>query len=113
MTGNELMLKCNVSVCPSAIENSSNSIGEALAIGMPVVASYVGGTPDFIEHNKEGFLYPFNEYYMLQHYIERIFKSDDIAKKISCNAYERAKKLYDRNQNKKDLIEIYEKIIKK
>ncbi len=47
-------LLSNVFVCPSSIENSPNSLGEAMLLGVPCVASYVGGIPDLIFDGKEG-----------------------------------------------------------
>ena len=55
------LYQSNVMVLPSAIENSPNSLCEAQLVGIPCVASYVGGVPEMIEHEKEGFLYTFNE----------------------------------------------------
>lgn len=45
------LLSSDVYVHPSYIENSSNAIAEAMLLGMPVVAQYVGGNPSMI---KEG-----------------------------------------------------------
>ena len=49
-------LKSHVFVCPSSIENSPNSLGEAMILGVPCIGSYVGGIPDMLEHGKEGFI---------------------------------------------------------
>jgi len=51
----ERYLKSNIFVCPSSIENSSNSLGEAMILGVPCVASNVGGVRDMLEDNEEGF----------------------------------------------------------
>ena len=57
-------LNCNVFVCPSSIENSPNSLGEAQILGVPCVASYVGGVPDMMRGDEEH-LYRFEETAML------------------------------------------------
>lgn len=49
----------------SYIENSSNSVCEALLYGIPVIASNVGGTSTLIKDNKEGLLFPSGDYYFL------------------------------------------------
>jgi len=41
---------------PSLLDNSPNSVAEAMASGLPVVASNVGGIPSMIEHNITGLL---------------------------------------------------------
>ena len=50
-------LASNVFVSASIIENSPNSVGEAMPIGCPAVSSCVGGVPDMLEHGQEGVLY--------------------------------------------------------
>lgn len=69
-------LKSNVFVCCSAIENSPNSLGEAQLLGMPYVASFVGGVPEIVNYNPD-VLYRFEEYEMLADRIIRIFDSND------------------------------------
>jgi glycosyltransferase involved in cell wall biosynthesis len=41
---------------PSHLDNSPNSVAEAMASGLPVIASNVGGIPSMIEHNRTGLL---------------------------------------------------------
>ena len=53
----EQYLHCNAYVCASSIENSPNSLGEAMLLGVPVVAGEVGGIPTMIRP-EEGWLFP-------------------------------------------------------
>jgi glycosyltransferase involved in cell wall biosynthesis len=61
VTGQEkinLYRSATVFVCPSRREPFANVILEALAAGLPVVASNVGGNPELVSHEKHGLLFP-------------------------------------------------------
>lgn len=53
----ERFLKSNVFVSSSTIENSPNSLGEAMLLGMPCVSSDVGGVKNLMKHEEEGYVY--------------------------------------------------------
>lgn len=103
-------LKSNVFVCPSSIENSPNSLGEAMILGLPCIASDVGGISDMLKHNEEGFLYPADAHYMLAYYVCEIFRDDNIASTFSKKARYHALKTHDRSINIKSLLEIYKNV---
>ncbi|MBQ7290383.1 MAG: glycosyltransferase [Clostridia bacterium] len=103
-------LKSHVFLSPSNIENSSNSIGEAMMLGVPVVASNVGGTDSVLENGKSGFLYPLTESYIMVQEIFDIFGSNDLANYVSKNAIEYSSHLYDSNENIRTLLEIYRRL---
>lgn len=67
-------LRTNIFICPSSIENSPNSLGEAQLMGVPCIASYVGGIPDIMKGYERGEMYPFEEYEMLAMLINGVFK---------------------------------------
>jgi len=101
----------HVFICPSSIENSPNSLGEAMTVGVPCVASYVGGIPDLIEHKKEGFLYQANLPHMLAHYVCTLFENSDLSLEFSRRSRERALRMYSQDDNGNRLLEIYRAII--
>lgn len=98
-------LKANVFVCCSAIENSSNSLGEAQLLGMPYIATYVGGTPEIVDMNEE-VLYRYEEYEMLAKSIIDVFKLKENFQPHPCDLSR-----YDRKKNTIRLIDIYKSII--
>lgn len=106
----EQYLSAQVFVLPSAIENSPNSMGEAMILGTPVVAANVGGISSLLTHSEEGFLYPFDESYMLAHYIKKLFDEEELALHLSENGKKRASLTHHREQNIARYYEIYEKI---
>jgi sugar transferase (PEP-CTERM/EpsH1 system associated) len=48
----------DVFVHPSLMEGMSNAVLEAMAVGLPVVATAVGGNPEIVEHGVGGSLVP-------------------------------------------------------
>lgn len=106
----EQMLRAHVFVSASAIENSPNSVGEAMLLGVPIVASNVGGTKDMLRDEIEGFLYQYDAPYMLAGYIDKIFSNDSLAEFLSNNSKKHAKITHDPEKNYKELIDIYNKI---
>ncbi|MDD3187683.1 MAG: glycosyltransferase family 4 protein [Bacilli bacterium] len=108
----ERLLKSNVFVQASLIENSPNSLGEAMLLGMPCVASNVGGTSDMLIDKKEGLLYPFTEPAMLAMYISKVFDNDKYALELGKEARKHALITHDREKNAKQMLNIYDQIIK-
>ncbi|MBK5201915.1 MAG: glycosyltransferase family 4 protein [Spirochaetaceae bacterium] len=104
----EQYLKSNVFVCPSSIENSPNSLGEAMILGVPCVASDVGGVSDMLIHKEEGFVYQSDATYMLAYYVCEIFNKDELAIKFSKNGKSHALITHDKEKNYKKLLSIYE-----
>ena len=104
-------LNCHVFVCPSSIENSPNSLGEAQILGVPSIASYVGGVPDMINHGENGLLYRFEEIEMLAQRIKELFKNDQLALKLSKGGVSSATKRHHRVSNLEQTLSIYKKII--
>lgn len=50
-------LASSLYVCCSALENSPNSLGEAMLLGMPCVSADVGGIPSMFTDGVDGILY--------------------------------------------------------
>lgn len=104
------MLSSHVMAMPSLMENSPNSMGEAMLLGTPVVAAKVGGVPSLARHEKEALLYSNHSAAKLAECIERIFANDDLAQRLSQGGRKRAAKLYDRAGNLEQLLKIYETV---
>ena len=105
----EQMKKSNVYVLSSSIDNSPNSLGEAMMMGVPCISSFVGGVPDMMTHKTDGFLYPYDEYYILAYDICKIFGDEELARKFSENAKSHAEKTHNRS-NSQSTVELYKSI---
>ena len=103
-------LKSHVFLSASLIENSANSVGEAMLMGVPVVSSEVGGVPSLFEGEKEGLFYPVEDTKKLAQQIIRIFENDDLAERLSVAAKQRAAVTHHPETNYERLLEIYHEI---
>lgn len=106
----QAFLDANVFVLPSTIENSPNSLGEAMLLGMPCVAADVGGVTTMMIHEKEGFVYQSTAPYMLAHYICNVFAMEDKAAEMGLAAHSHAAVTHDPEKNLQDLLNIYREI---
>jgi sugar transferase (PEP-CTERM/EpsH1 system associated) len=66
----ELMNNLDIFVLPSLAEGISNTILEAMATGLPVIATDVGGNRELVVDNQTGFLVPKNDLIALGQAIE-------------------------------------------
>lgn len=82
----------NVFVLPSAIENHSSSLKEALLVGTPSVSSQVGGIVEYLKFGESGFTYRYEEHECITRYVCELFANRELcvrfsenSRKISCN----------------------------
>lgn len=108
----EQYLRAHVALNPSSIENSSNAVCEAMLLGTPVVASFVGGTPDLVMDGVSGLLYPFDAPYLLADAVRRVFANDELAARLSAEEKRIAAARQDRERNLDVLLAIYRSLAK-
>lgn len=108
----ERFLKSNVFVSPSTIENSPNSLGEAMLLGVPCISSDVGGVKNLLKHEDEGYVYQTDAPYMLAYYVKKMFAMEKQAETIGAKAKEHAANTHNRERNLEVLLKIYEDILK-
>ena len=106
----EQYLKANVFALPSTIENSPNSLGEAMLMGTPCVAADVGGVTTMLESGKEGLVYQSTAPYMLAGCIKQVFAMEERAETMGRAASNHARITHDPGKNLEDLLGIYRQI---
>ena len=104
------MCSAHVCVLSSVIENSPNTLGEAMIMGLPVITSYVGGAPDMARDGEEALFYRDNDPQLLAYAIKRVFDSEALALKLSANGRKRALVTHDPQENLDRMIKIYSTI---
>lgn len=102
----------SVSVSVSNSESFGVAIIEASSCAKPVVVSNVGGLPEVVEDGVSGFIVPPRDPEKTAEAIEKLVLDKDLREQIGQNGRERVKKLYNWDDNAKQMIEIYNNIIK-
>lgn len=103
----QAFLSANVFVLPSVMENSPNTLGEAMLLGLPCVAADVGGVSSMLHTPEEGLLYQSSAPYVLAQDICRVFAMGADAAKMGIAAQRRARLTHDPKQNLNTLLDIY------
>lgn len=106
------MLRCHCTVIPSAMENASATLREAMHLGVPCIAAYRGGMAELIDEGQDGMLYDFNEHEVLADKICKLFSDNALAMNISKNAITKAEKWHDREKNPRELDLVYKEILR-
>lgn len=107
----QLLVKSDLYCQTSHIENSSNSTCEAMSIGLPIIASFVGGTSSLIENNITGVLVQDGDPYSLAGAILNIANSFNLAKKLGQNARTFAKNNFSPEKVSEEIINTYHSIL--
>ncbi len=101
------LLGATVFAYPSHIDNSPNALCEALLVGVPAVASYVGGVPSLIDEGRDGMLYPDGDPFALAGKIRSLLDNRDLADEMGRAARARALRRHDPDAIVARLLEIY------
>ncbi len=102
--------KSHVFICPSVVENSPNSLCEAMLLGMPVAASRAGGIPDLVKNGEEGLLFPMGDVQALAEDVCNLFENDQFACRLASAAHKTAVVRHNPSTNYQRILEIYRSI---
>jgi len=72
-------------------EGFSHALLEASAFGIPIVTTDVGGNPEIIQNNKNGFLVPYNDKKALEKALIRILENPSLKNTIANNSKNKVK----------------------
>lgn len=106
----QCMSRCHVYVMSSLIENSPNTLGEAMLMGVPVVSAYAGGSPSLAQDEQEALFYRADDPIMMAYQVGRIFADDTLAVRLSEQARNRALVNHDPERNVAALATLYERV---
>jgi glycosyltransferase involved in cell wall biosynthesis len=101
----------DVFVMPSLAEGISNALLEAMATGLPCVASDVGGSAELLDHGACGVLVPPGDAKRLSRAIVRLAGDQGYAKRLGSAARSRIRTQYDMSVVAGAYLKLYEQLL--
>lgn len=99
----ENLPKCHVFCLPSINEGMSNATLEALACGLPIIITPVGGSDELLEDGKNGFLVPKNNVDQIVKRLDVLYADGKLVKEMGENSRTKAKMMSWANISKEYL----------
>lgn len=103
---------CTMLVLPSYFENSPNCLAEAAVVGVPIIATNVGGIPNFILHRNTGLLYEVGDIKGLVDNIKLIIVNKNLGNEVSINAQNIARAKFSTKSQALKVIDLYKELLK-
>lgn len=108
-----VLINADCYIHPSYIDNSPNAVCEAQYLGLPVIATKVGGIPSlFSEDYDPRLLVGTNDPHDMASAIKWLLGNPDRMRNASDSNYSIARKRHDDASIAKDLLSVYERVIK-
>lgn len=107
----DLMRQVQVLCLPSHGEGTPNSVMEALASGLPVVATKVGGIPDIVESNRTGILVDQGDVQGLAEALVSLLRESNRRARMGKAAHEFARTHLDARKTVLRHVELYRELI--
>ena len=109
----ETIRKCKFVVVPSIwYENCPYSVMETLAIGKPVIGANIGGIPELVKNEQSGLTYKYDDIDDLASKMATLFNNKELVTEYGANAKKQANELYGKDIYYKNIMSIYEKLVK-
>jgi L-malate glycosyltransferase len=91
----EILACCDMAILPSQAEGFSNALLEYMAMGLPTIATKVGGNPEVIENGLDGLLVMPNDPAALANAISSLLENPHFASQLGAAARERVRRHFD------------------
>jgi len=100
-----------VFVLPSREEGLPISVLEAMAAGLPVVASRVGGIPELVVDGETGLLVPPRDPQAMAAALRRLVDDPDLRRRLGAAGRARAEELFDLPAFRQAHLDLYERLL--
>ena len=107
----DVLASADVFVLSSDWEGNPLSVMEAMAAGLPIVSTAVGGMPDLLANGREGFLVPRGDAEAFSGAMTFLLRDAEARKSMGMAAARRAKENFDVSRMVHAYEQLYEKLI--
>ena len=107
-----LMRAMDLFVLPSLREGISNTILEAMATGLPIVATNVGGNPELVDPNLTGYLVPHSDPIQMANAMRRYIEDPSIAVRHGTSGLEKAKTRFSMEAMVNGYLGVYDSVLR-
>lgn len=94
-------------VLPSSTEGLSNSLLEAMAVGLPCLATSVGGASDLLEHGKSGWIVKPNDPALLEQSVIHLLSEEQLRAGLGGQARRMVSQNYALDKSAQNLLRLY------
>jgi L-malate glycosyltransferase len=108
-----LLPQCSLLVQPSWFEGLSNAILEAMAAGLPVVATAVGGSPELVQHGRTGLLVPLRDPAALADAIATVLDDPERGMEMGALGRQRVAEHFSIEQMVRSTEALYERLLER
>lgn len=106
------LAELDVFVQPSFTEATSNVLLEAMAMGLPIVATEVGGTAAIIEHDVTGLLVPAGDSAAIAKAVIRLAETPELAARLGAAARARVRARFGMGRMVTEIEDVYARTLK-
>ena len=107
----ELLRTMDIFVLPSLGEGISNTILEAMATGLPVVATQVGGNPELVENGVNGMLVPSSEPESLAAAVGWLVEHKQQADEMGQRGLSKVRQRFGWDRTVSDYLSVYDELL--
>lgn len=106
----QLLNAMDAYVLPSLSEGISNSLLEAMATGLPVVATAAGGNPEVVVDGVSGMLFPVGDFSRLTDHLAALGASEEMRRQFGSRALQRVRESFSIDSMVRNYAELYESL---